>query len=226
MRDRFEDTKAEWLEARAAEYFERLFGRDAVFRSLRYPDPDQPPGRAEAEVDLLVRWGRFLLIVEAKARQFRLKGQLGDVGRLRDDLRVNVDQAFSQALRVRRHLELNTPAVFRDAATNGTVAVDRSQMDGVYLVTVSLHFLGGAARRLSKLRALGLLTAGEYPWAISISELDLITRVAEGPDILLHYQERRRQIEQREEFPLNDDLDLFAVYLVLLCHKSEVATGG
>jgi hypothetical protein len=57
------------------------------------------------------------------------------------------------------------------------------------------------------------MTHGDYPWAVSVSELDLITRFSEGPDVLLHYIERRHEIEKGGDFPLNDDLDLFGAYL-------------
>lgn len=223
LRDRYQDAKAEWLEGKTAESLARVFGHDAVFRNLRYPDPDRPGAGAETELDAAVRWGPFLLLVEAKAKQFRLKGQLGDFGRLRDDLKANIEDAFTQALRARRFLVTAEAATFREAATGRLLEVRRSELDRIYLVTVSLHFLSGAATRLARLRTLGLLAIDEYPWAISISELDLITRFAEGPDVLLHYIQRRQEIEQSREFPLNDDLDLFAAYLSTRLHSGDFA---
>lgn len=68
-----------------AEYLSRVFGGDAVYQNLTYPDPDHIEHGRETELDAAVRWGPFLLLVEAKARQFRLKGQVGDIKALRED---------------------------------------------------------------------------------------------------------------------------------------------
>lgn len=223
IRARYKDVKAEWLEARTTQYLARVFGDDAVFRNLRYPEPDRPGERAEAELDAVVRWGPFLFLIEAKARQFRLKGLLGDVGRLRDDLKANVEDAFQQALRARRYLMMSESATFREARTGRTLQVRHAELERVYLITVSLHFLGGAATRLAKLRPFGLLKGSEYPWAISISELDLITQFAEGPDVFLHYLDQRQQIEQASQFPNNDDLDLFGAYLSTRLNSGDFA---
>src|SRR5439155_27274691 len=101
-----------------------------------------------------VRWGPFLLLIEAKARQFRLKGQLGDIKALREDLRNNIDEAFHQALRARRYLESAEIAEFREKRTGRVLQVRRADLARVYLITVSLHFLGAAVTRLAKLHAL------------------------------------------------------------------------
>lgn len=211
--DRFQATKGQWLEERVVEYLSRVFGSGAVYQNLTYPDPDHVEHGHETELDAAVRWGPFLLLVEAKARQFRLKGQLGDIKALREDLRNNIDDAFRQTLRARRYLESAETAEFRESRTGRVLQVRRADLARAYLITVSLHFLGGGVNRLAKLHALGLMTHGDYPWAVSVSELDLITRFAEGPDVLLHYIERRHEIERNSEFPLNDDLDLFGAYL-------------
>ncbi len=204
------------------EYLGRVFGSDAVYQNLSYPDPDHVEHGHETELDAAVKWGPFLLLIEAKARRFRLKAQLGDIKALREDLRNNIEEAFRQTLRARRYLESAETAEFCEKRTGRVLQVRRADLTRVYLITVSLHFLGAAVTRLAKLHALGLMTPGDYPWAVSASELDLITRFAEGPDVLLHYIERRHQIERNGEFPLNDDLDLFGAYLSTRLNPSDL----
>jgi hypothetical protein len=71
-----------------------------------------------AELDAAVVWGPFLLLIEAKAKQFRLAGPLGDVGRLRTDLKRNVEEAFDQALRAWQYIETTELPVFKERETN------------------------------------------------------------------------------------------------------------
>src|SRR2546426_1384245 len=93
--ERFQKHRARWLERKAAEYFRRVFPPASVHEQLFYPDPDSPGG--SAELDLAVSWQGFHLLIEAKSKQFRLEGQLGDLRLLRTDLKANVEDAFHQA---------------------------------------------------------------------------------------------------------------------------------
>ena len=98
------------------------------------------PGRPQ--LDAAVHWGPFLVLVEAKARQFRLEGQLGDLGPLRTDLKTNVADAFDQALRARRYLTSVEEAPFREPTGDRVLRVRSADLQRIYLVTVSLHDLG------------------------------------------------------------------------------------
>lgn len=213
--------KARWLEERVVEYLRRVFGHEAVYASLRYPNPYHPD-RQPTELDAAVVYGPFLFLVEAKARQFSLRSQLGDLNRLRDELRANIEDAFEQALRARRYLTGSETAVFHEAGTGRPLSVSIAKLSGVVLMTVSLHFLGSAATRLAELRGLGLMGRNEYPWALSVPELDLITRVCEGPDVFIHYAQRRLEVEHAKEFPNNDDLDLYGAYLSTRLNREDL----
>lgn len=224
--DRFQAAKAAWLEERTVKCLTRVFGAPHVFKDLEYPDPDRPETGATAQLDAAVHWGPFLVLVEAKARQFRLEGQLGDVGRLRTDLKTNVADAFDQALRARRYLTSVKDAHFRELSGGRVLRVRAQDLRRIYLVTVSLHDLGNAISRLAALRGLGLFASAEYPWSVSLAVLDIITRFTEGPDVFLHYLERRREIEQGTLFPFNDDLDFFGVYLTTRLHPTAFRDGS
>ena len=73
-----------WLEQKTAEFMGRLFPQANTYRKLSYPDPDRPGG--VAELDFAIHWPPFLILAEAKAEQFRLASQLGDIAKLRSDL--------------------------------------------------------------------------------------------------------------------------------------------
>jgi len=224
--NRFQKRKADWLEEKMVECSCRVFGEDHVYRGLTYPNPDKPGQKATAELDAAIHWGPFLVLVEAKAKQFRLEGQLGDVGRLRTDLKANVEDAFEQAMRAQRYLASVDEACFRERKNDRVLRVRMQGLRRVYLVTVSLHLLGTAINRLANLKTLGMFAAGDYPWAVSVADFDIITHFVGGPDVFLHYLERRREVERSDVFSINDDIDLFGAYLKTRLHPSAFPKKG
>jgi len=63
----------------------RIFPPECIYQNVSYPDPDQGNG-ATAEIDTIIFWKPFIILIEAKAKQFRLESQLGDIGRLITDV--------------------------------------------------------------------------------------------------------------------------------------------
>lgn len=203
--------RGKWLEDRIAALVRRVFPGRAIYQKLTYPDPDRGPD-AIAELDMAIDWPPFLVVMEAKTAQFRFISQLGDVGRLRSDLKANVADAFEQARRVVRYIQSVPEARFTEN-TGRTLVVQREKIKRTYLTAVSLHHLAGIATRLASVQELGLFADGEFPWALSLADLDLVTQFSSGPDVFLHYIERRLAL-QKEALNIHaDEIDLFGAYL-------------
>lgn len=66
---------------------------------------------------MAIYWKPFLVLVEAKAKQFRMESQLGDIGRLVTDIKANVEDAFEQAQRAVRYIDIIENAEFKEAST-------------------------------------------------------------------------------------------------------------
>lgn len=219
--ERFQRWRSDWLEKKAAELLERVFGSSLVYRSLSYPNPDKPGQNAIAELDMAIKWGPFLLLIETKAQQFRLEGQLGDVGRLRTDLKKNLEDAFDQARRAYRYVQAVEVAEFRETKRPDRILrVRAADLRRISLVTVSLRSFANLVTKLSRLQPLGLFTGGEFPWAICLADLDLVTRFAKTPDVLLHYVERRLEVQNWQPFLLADEVELFGAYLRTRLHPT------
>lgn len=69
----YQSGKAKWLEDRVHANLVRLFPEESVYRNACYPDPTKNEG-STTEIDAVVSWGPFLLLMEAKAKQFRWRG--------------------------------------------------------------------------------------------------------------------------------------------------------
>jgi hypothetical protein len=69
------------------------------------------------------------------------------------------------------------------------------------------------ATRLASLRDLRLFKDGEYPFSISVADLEIISKFCGGPDVFLHYIERRLAIQKEPVEFITDELDFFGAYL-------------
>jgi hypothetical protein len=207
---RYQKYKSKWLESTGRNYLERIFPSESIYETLDYPNPDK---EGITELDLAVKWGPFLLLVEAKAKQFRFESMRGDAGRLRTDLKENIEDAYEQAVRAIKYIHANKKAVFTERKTGRKLELFKNSVRKIYPVSLSLLLLGGVSTRLKETNELGLFKNGVFPFSICIADLDLITKANITPDIFLHYIEKRMEILNAREEWGGDEIDLFAAYL-------------
>lgn len=60
---------------------------------------------------------------------------------------------------------------------------------------------------------LGLFRSEEYPFSISIADLETVTNFCDGPDVFLHYIEKRLATQRISLTIRADELDFFGAYL-------------
>jgi hypothetical protein len=208
---RYRKNQTEWMEHEIGALLRRVFPSDNVFTTLLYPDPDNPGG--EAELDAAVKWGPFLVLVEAKGCQFRFDVVHSDMGRLRADMEKNVADAFDQAQRASRYIASVPTAVFREKHSGKELHVVGKEIRRVFKVSVTLHHLADLTAQLANLRVLNLFKSGDYPFSVSLGDLEIITRFCESPDIFLHYIQRRLELQRSGMNIQGGELDIFGIYL-------------
>lgn len=218
LQDAYGHHVADWMEREIERYLLQLFPAAHVFRKLDYPDPDNPD--STAELDLGVFWGGCFVPIEAKGRQFRPVVQRGDQGVLRTDLRNNIAEAFWQCRRVLRYVDSVPRARLVERDTGRVLEFDHTQVTRRFPIVVTLEHFGGLATQLAKIGAERWFQAGTYPWAVSHADLEIITRFAGTPDVLLHYARRRIELQESRMNVSGDELDLFSHYLDNRLHPS------
>jgi len=156
---------------------------------------------------------RKILLFQCKSKALTYRARVGsDFDALRDDVRKAIGDSFQQAIRARDYLQANKHATF--AVGEGTFALEMDQVNGLYLVSVtSMPFQTLAARLANTNEALGLFPHNEYPWSLSLGDLDIVTQVLGSPAQFLHYMQRRRQVEGTPFHVHADEMDYLGFYL-------------
>lgn len=219
LRDRYGQHLSGWMEREAERFLLRLFPTAHVYRNLDYPDPDKPA--STAELDLAISWGGFFCPVEIKGRQFRIESQQGDETTLKSDLRTNIAAAFWQARRVIRYLESVSEAKLVERKSGRVLELSRVRSKRCFPIVLTLEHFGGLATQLATSGGARWFGGGTYPWALSLADFDIITRFAGSPDVLLHYAQRRIQLQESQKDVSADELDMFAHYLDGRLHPSN-----
>lgn len=64
---KYQTTKAKWLESEVASCLLKIFPEKHIYRNLSYPNPDKEDS-STAEIDVVILWGPFLILVESKSK--------------------------------------------------------------------------------------------------------------------------------------------------------------
>ena len=209
---KYQVRKSRWLEESVYNSLGRIFLPQYIYRNLSYSDPDKGDG-STAELDIAITLGPFLVLVEAKAKQFKMESQLGDPVRLRSDIKANVEDAFEQARRAVRYINSTDSPQFKEISSGRVLAIQKERLYRTHLLTVSQHHLSGMATRLAVFEDLGLFRDQDYPFSICASDLDLISRFCDGPDVFLHYIEKRLELQRGPVYIVGDEIEFFGAYL-------------
>jgi hypothetical protein len=196
----------------------RLFPVAVVIRSACFPDPDNAGG--ETEADVVVAWGPFLVICEAKGKRIANDAMRGNREKLKRTIRENIQDAFIQSRRVVRILERDGKIQFKEKATGRLIEVKQDSLRRVMSISVTLQHFMGIPTQLAVTQGLGLFKGNAYPWSVSIDDLDVITRFSGSPDVFLHYIERRIAHQKCNVDFHGDELDIFGHYLDNRLHPS------
>jgi len=119
-----------------------------------------------------------------------------------------------------RFVNSNSLAVFKERKTRRELKVTRSKLRRIFKVSVTLQHLADFATQLANLKALNLFANSDYPFSVSLADLDIITQFCESPDAFLHYIERRLELQRSERNIMGDELNLFGTYLKTRLHPS------
>lgn len=111
-----------FLEATAAHILRSVFGSENVHENVTlYNGAKDKAG----EIDILVTYGEFVLIVQAKSKRMTMQARAGDREALRTDFRGAIQSPYNQALTCARLIKSGATCVLSDGATLEVRRVNR-----------------------------------------------------------------------------------------------------
>ena len=95
-RDIASANRGRFLEQEIARMMRSVFGRDHVFTNVVIKTRKH---QIAAEADVLVAYGEFLLVVQAKSKRLTLAAKAGDLSKINDDFQAAIQSAYDQAIK-------------------------------------------------------------------------------------------------------------------------------
>jgi hypothetical protein len=207
-RETFKAAQGRWLEREVAERLRQVFGPKAVILN-----PKKANQNRDELADVVVVYDRNILIVQCKSKGLRHDSRTGtDFEALLSDVRKAVVEAFDQGLAARDYLSAAEETVI--LFQGGEARIPPDLVTRVYLLTVTpvpLQFF--TTRLANNDRVRDLFPGDEFPWALSLPDLDTLTDVLRTPARFLHYARQRIQVERAPFSMHGDEIDLLGLYL-------------
>ncbi|MDV2988705.1 MAG: hypothetical protein P3T54_00880 [Dehalogenimonas sp.] len=193
------------LEQKTAELLRRVFPPREVLLNPKYPGGNEL-------CDVLVLHDRNVFIVQCKTKRLRYESKIGkDSQLIKDDLNKAVAESFEQGSRARKYLSNNQPTKIQ--IENGIIEIDSKQISKLFLLSVTLGSYPHLITRLANInKTLNLFSDNQYPWAVSLFDLGVLTDLIESPSSFVHYAMRRMAMERTRFDIFGDEIDMLGYY--------------
>jgi hypothetical protein len=210
---KYQKVRADYVESAAIQYLNDALKFATSYQGVKYDLVNERGEKVEAELDGLLLLDTAIFLVEAKSGMLTEQARRGAKKGMKDDVERLVEEAHAQALRAKKYIQTAEKPVFR--LSNGqSIVIDKSKHNEIYLITVSLDDLSVFVTNTNLLRDLGFLKGGEYPWAVSLTDLKVISEIAEFSSQFVHYIQRRLHLIELGWVNAHDELDWFGHYLL------------
>lgn len=203
----FEKARGKFLEQKTADCLRRVFPENMTLLNPEYSN-------GEELADVMVLHDHKILLFQCKSKGLTHRAKIGaDFETLRDDVRKSTADAFQQAARARDYLKANSRSEF--TFNGGKFLVEMDQVNGIYLVSVTATSFRALSGRLGNTNSvLELFPQNEYPWSLSLGDLDIVTQVLSSPAQFIHYLLRRQEIEKTSFHIHADEMEYLGFYLL------------
>jgi len=207
----FLPTRDAYLENKSVDLIAKMLPGGRCYRNLYYDFQDGAEFK-RGEVDGLVLYDDALIVIETKAGKFTEEAKRGAPKRLQRDAKELLDVAFTQGRRLLKEIRNKPEIVLSDEKGKEILRLRLGDFLHEFIVTVSLEALSILQTNLGAVKKLGLIAGNEWPWAVCLNDLRVISDLTDHPSTFIHYLIRRIQANDVEELNARDELDLFGFY--------------
>ena len=219
LKNQYGQTVSTWMEDSIYSFMLNIFPKECVLKNACFFD--QSTASSNRETDCLIKWGPIVIVLEAKGRKIdRDTIRLSKPG-LRNILRKNIEDSFSQSNKVVKVLSTGKVIKFKEKYSDKTMSIDGNKVIRIMSISVTLQHLYGICTQLAVTQKINLFKDNTFPWSVSIDDLEVITEFLETPEVFLYYIERRTAHQGMGISLSADELDLLGHYMDNRLHPSH-----
>lgn len=202
----YHDARSKFLEDEVEVLFRNAFSGSEVYRGVQWGDK-----RKSFENDLIVGFGKYLLIVEAKSGKITEPTKRGAVKRLDREFRELIEEPCFQAYRLISELKSKNGII--EAYSNNKIIQINSNGKQIIPISVTLETVGRFSVSLSDSVEANILDRKVLgAISISIADLQSVISIFQHSIEILHYLLTRTHFQNKFKY-IADELDLLALYL-------------
>ncbi len=179
--------RGEFTEKFAAERLEKVFGSESVFRNVSIY---KTKNRILGEIDVLVLFPNFAIVVQAKSKKLTQLARGGNRLQLQSDFKSAIQNSVDQASKCASLLSDST-VMLRDVSGRKITIDDTTRR--VYLMSVIADSYPALILQVQQFLEFNHDEdeISQHPLVIDVFALDTLTEVLDSPLKLLHYLEWR-----------------------------------
>lgn len=178
--DQFAKNRGNFLEKTTAHILRSIFGKENVYENVEI---DTGAKDISGEIDVLVVYGEYILIVQAKSKRITMKARAGDPRSIKKDFADAIQAPYQQALSCAEFIINGATCRTNDGDTIALPALPRL----FPMVILSDHFPASSALADNLLR----LNDNIAPVIWDIGMLDCIVKLLFSPIELIYYLKSR-----------------------------------
>jgi hypothetical protein len=211
---RYLKQRGELLEVRGIAPLERFLKPTTTYRNLHFRLRGTDP--REGEIDGVLLIDGTAIVVQAKSAPTRIDAVADDADRFKEALHAIVTEAMRQHDDARVALCARRDTVeFWEMVDDRRVNLEIPDLSGVEIlpVTITLEDLSGCASLSWKLPDAALATAGEIPWIVGVTPLEMMLWLLDFDAQLVQFLRRRSLLNESRNLDAGDEVDIFLEYL-------------
>lgn len=208
--EKYVRNRARFLEDTTFDYLSLAIKPDKKYQRLHY-DYEINGEIRNCELDGLAILDTTLFLVECKSGSLSWPARRGAPS-LTEDIDALIGDAYLQAKRAQDFINSQSPAIFQ-LEDNREIQIDKDSFSRMVLITTTLDELDAFNANLYQLQALGLFQDNSFPWAVSLTNLRVISEIIEFPAQFIHYLSRRLRLNEIARVRAIEELDWLGHYL-------------
>lgn len=178
------DNRGAFTEDFSADRLASVFGKENVYKNINIHKGKNIVG----EIDVLVIFGNYALILQAKSKKLTIEARKGNSQKLEDDFKRAVHKAYDQALECCNLLQ-DSNVIFKqeDIILN----LDTTNLYSIFPICIISDYYPALAAQAREFLNITTTQTIRHPYVMDVFLLDLITEMLDSPLLFLDYLKKR-----------------------------------